>query len=89
MFFVRMALPPPIQKFYVYRTMHTVQRPRRYVSPVALTAMRPVLRYSSTRDAFVLRVVGSYRGPVLRRERRIAPESEYDGSERRNTGAPV
>ena len=63
--------------------MHTVQRPRRYVSPVTLTAMRPVLRYSSTRDAFVLRLVGSHRGPVLRRERRIA-SAKYDGPERRH-----
>lgn len=62
--------------------MHTVQRPRRYVSPVTLTAMRPVLRYSSARDAFVLRVVGSHRGPVLRRERRTA-RAKYDGPERR------
>ncbi len=69
--------------------MHTAQRPRKYVSPVALTVMRPMLRYSSTRDAFVLRVVGSYRGPVLRRERRIAPESAYDGPDRRGTSAPV
>jgi hypothetical protein len=44
--------------------------------------MRPVLRYSSTRDAFVLRMVGGHRGPVLRRERRIA-RAEYDGPERR------
>jgi hypothetical protein len=51
--------------------------------------MRPVLRYSTTRDAFVLRVVGRHRGPVLRRERRIAPQSEYDGPERRNISAPV
>jgi hypothetical protein len=63
--------------------MHTVQRPRRYVSPVTLTAMRPVLRYSSTRDAFVLRMVGSHRGPVLRRERRIV-RARYDGPERRS-----
>jgi hypothetical protein len=45
--------------------------------------MRPMLRYSSARDAFVLRVVGSHRGPVLRRERRIALHSGYDGPERR------
>jgi hypothetical protein len=69
--------------------MHTVQRPRRYVSPVTLTAMRPVLRYSSARDAFVLRMVGSHRGPVLRRERRIA-KVEHDGPERRDrSSAPV
>jgi hypothetical protein len=51
--------------------------------------MRPVLRYSSTRDAFVLRVVGSHRGPVLRRERRIARQSEYEGPDRRNRPAPI
>jgi hypothetical protein len=51
--------------------------------------MRPVLRYSSTRDAFVLRVVGSHRGPVLRRERRIARQSEYEGPDRRNRPSPV
>ena len=45
--------------------------------------MRPVLRYSSTRDAFVLRIVGSHRGPVLRRERRIA-QAEYHAPERRD-----
>ena len=63
--------------------MHTVQRPRHYVSSVTLTAMRPVLRYSSIRDAFVLRGVGSHRGPVLRRERRSAG-APYDGPERRH-----
>ena len=63
--------------------MHTVHRPRRYVSPVTLMAMRPVLRYSYTRDAFVLRVVGSHRGPVLRRERRIA-RAKHIGPERRH-----
>ena len=68
--------------------MHTVQRPRRYVSSVTLTAMRPVLRYSSTRDAFVLRMVGSHRGPVLRRERRTA-QAEYDGTDRRQQSAVV
>jgi hypothetical protein len=62
--------------------MHAAQRPRRYVSPVTLTAMRPVLRYSSTRDAFVLRMVGGHRGPVLRRERRTA-QGWYGGPERR------
>jgi hypothetical protein len=53
--------------------------------------MRPVLRYSTTRDAFVLRVVGGHRGPVLRRERRTG-NAQYDGPERRlrsSSSAPV
>lgn len=41
-------------------------RPRREVSPVTLGLLRPVLRYSATRDAYVLRAVGSRWGPVLR-----------------------
>jgi hypothetical protein len=68
--------------------MHTIQRARRYVSPVTLTAMRPMLRYSSTRDAFVLRMVGNHRGPVLRRERRNA-QGTYDGPDRRSQAPPV
>jgi len=43
-----------------------------------------MLRYSATRDAFVLRLVGNSNGPVLRpdrrRHRRRAP---FDGIERR------
>lgn len=41
-------------------------RPRRYVPTLWFFIMRPVLRYSATRDAFVLRIVGSSTGPVLR-----------------------
>ncbi|MHB1570525.1 MAG: hypothetical protein ACYCXW_02740 [Solirubrobacteraceae bacterium] len=50
---------------------HTrVKRPRHYVSPALLAALRPCLRYSYGRSAYVLRVVGERRGPVLRPERR-------------------
>jgi len=52
------------------RGMRSEQRPRRYVAPQWLLALAPVLRYSATRDAYVLRVVGNSYGPVLRSERR-------------------
>jgi hypothetical protein len=49
--------------------------------------MRPLFRYSYSRDAFVLRGVGRSFGPVLRlnrRERRVRP---LDGIDRRSAVA--
>jgi hypothetical protein len=46
--------------------------------------MKPVLRYSTARDAYVLRVVGSNVGPVLRADRR-GRRSAFEGIERRRT----
>jgi hypothetical protein len=40
-------------------------RPRHYVPRWALIALRPVLRYSYGRDAYILRGVGGRFGPVL------------------------
>ena len=45
--------------------MRSAPRPRREVSPVLITALAPVLRYSAVRDAYVLRGIGRSRGPVL------------------------
>jgi hypothetical protein len=45
--------------------MRTMQRPRRAVSPFTLALARPFFRYSWSRRAFILRVVGERRGPVL------------------------
>lgn len=45
--------------------MRTTPRPRHHLHPAALAALRPVLRYSYTREAFVLRGVGNHRGPVF------------------------
>jgi hypothetical protein len=71
--------------------MRTVKRPRRYVAEHWITLLRPVLRYSSARDAYVLRVVGSQQGPVLRVDRRAAGltdrPSPFKGVERRRTSA--
>jgi hypothetical protein len=45
--------------------------------------MRPILRYSALRDAYVLRFIGRRTGPVLRVDRRRA--RQFDGVERRLT----
>jgi hypothetical protein len=47
--------------------MRDTPRPRRVVGPFTFALLRPVLRYSYSRDAYVLRVVGNALGPVLRR----------------------
>jgi len=62
-------------------------RPRHYVSPAMLTALWPVLRYSETREAFLLRAVGGRVGPVLRPDRRARRRTDaaYAGPERRRT----
>jgi hypothetical protein len=57
-------------------------RPRHYVSRTTIALVRPLFRYSLSRDAYVLRVIGNSRGPVLRRERR-SQEREHAGPERR------
>lgn len=43
------------------------------------------MRYSSSRDAYVLRGVGRRMGPVLRPDRRRS--QPFDGVERRHTSA--
>jgi hypothetical protein len=40
-------------------------RPRKPVHPFALALLRPFFRFSSSRSAYVLRLVGNRRGPVL------------------------
>lgn len=45
--------------------MRTTPRPRRPLHPAMLALLRPALRYSYTREAYVLRVVGNQRGPVF------------------------
>lgn len=63
------------------------QRPRRYVARHWFLLLRPLLRYSLSRDAFVLRGIGTSAGPVLRVDRRRRRQSAFAGVERR--GAPV
>jgi hypothetical protein len=52
-----------------------------------VTVLRPFLRYSRTRQAYVLRVVGSSVGPVLRVDRREAEHRPFAGRDRRATTA--
>src|ERR1700682_861299 len=51
-----------------------------------LCLLSPALRYSRSRDAFVLRAVGNNRGPVLRCERRRRLIARFEGADRRGTG---
>jgi hypothetical protein len=68
--------------------MRTVRRPRRYVPRHWLLLMRPLLRYSEARDAYVLRGVGRRVGPVLRADRRsIGAPRGFDGMDRRSAHA--
>lgn len=64
--------------------MRTVRRPRHYVGRHWLALMRPFLRYSRSRNAYVLRVVGRRTGPVLRADRRHG--GSWDGFDRRRHG---
>ncbi len=66
--------------------MRTVQRRRRYVSGRTLMVVRPFLRYSPSRRAYVLRGVGRNFGPVLRIDRRPRSAGHWDGVERRRAG---
>jgi hypothetical protein len=63
--------------------MHAAARRRRYVDRHWLTLLKPVLRYSYGREAWVLRLVGGSRGPVLRPNRRTHPREAFNGAERR------
>ena len=67
--------------------MRSQHRPRRYVARLWLSLLKPVLRYSATRDAFVLRAIGNSSGPVLRLDRRTARQAAYSGAERRRMSA--
>jgi hypothetical protein len=65
--------------------MRIVRRPRHYVARHWLMLMRPALRYSVSRDAYVLRGVGRRCGPVLRADRRRRRAFEMVELERRRT----
>ncbi len=68
--------------------MRSIPRPRRYIAPPLLFVLRPLLRYSATRDAFVLRAIGSHRGPVLRPDRRRrGTQTAFEGIDRRTQAA--
>lgn len=45
--------------------MQSKPRRRRHVSQTKLKWLRPIIRYSYVRDAYVLRAVGRHVGPVF------------------------
>ncbi len=66
------------------RVMRSAVRPRRYVAGHWLLLLKPALRYSASRDAFVLRAIGNSTGPVLRPDRRRRQSrSPFEGVDRR------
>jgi hypothetical protein len=46
-------------------------RPRHHVAAGVVKALKPLLRFSYSRDAYVLRLVGDRHGPVLRPRTRL------------------
>ena len=60
------------------------QRPRHYIRRPIFVLVRPLLRYSTTREAYVLRVVGGRFGPVVRVDRR-GRQRPFDGADRRRS----
>jgi hypothetical protein len=64
--------------------MRIVRRPRHYVARQWLVLMKPALRYSVSRDAYVLRGFGHRYGPVLRADRRRRRAFEMVELERRD-----
>lgn len=63
--------------------MRTVPRRRHYLPSHWLMLLTPVFRYSDSRDAYVLRLVGRRVGPVLRADRRVTKRRCLEGPERR------
>lgn len=77
-------VPPPLPSIRPKRPLlRTTIRPRRYIAGHWLALIRPLLRYSVTRDAYVLRGIGSRRGPVLRADRRRRRQMPFEGTDRR------
>jgi hypothetical protein len=67
--------------------MRTQTRPRHYLAAHWLVVLKPMIRLSTTRDAYVLRLIGDKMGPVLRADRRARGRSSYKGAERRRMSA--
>lgn len=59
------------------------RRQRRYIARHWLLVLKPLLRFSVGRDAYVLRGIGGFTGPVLRQDRRRGQRAAYNGAERR------
>jgi len=62
--------------------MRTYERPRRYLPRHRLLLLKPLFRYSTSRRAYVLRLIGDKTGPVLRSERRAKRQPRTNGRDR-------
>ena len=67
--------------------MRRTHRTRRYTAQHWLVLAAPLLRFSQSRDAYVMRVLGTKVGPVLKPDRRAMNRRRLDGPERRQTRA--
>ncbi len=64
------------------KSVRSVPRERLVVSPLTLRLLRPLFRYHRWRDAWILRGIGEYYGPVLVRSRTEVPDFEPTPSPR-------
>jgi hypothetical protein len=64
--------------------MRMERRTRHYVARRWLVLLTPIMRFSGSRNAYVLRLVGRKLGPVLKLERRHM--HVFYPAERRSTG---
>ena len=69
--------------------MRTHQRPRRYIPRQWLLLLKPLFRYSNSRGAFVLRLIGNKSGPVLRPDRRAKRQPRVNGRDRRGRASTI
>jgi hypothetical protein len=63
--------------------MRAYERPRRYLPRHWILLLKPLFRYSGSRRAHVLRLIGDKTGPVLRSERRAKRQPRTNGVDRR------
>ena len=69
--------------------MRTYERPRRYLPRHWLLLLKPLFRYSTSRRAYVLRLIGNKTGPVLRSERRAKRQPRVNGRNRRGRASTI
>jgi hypothetical protein len=69
--------------------MRAYERPRKYLPRHWLLLLKPLFRYSSSRRAYVLRLIGDKTGPVLRPERRAKRQPRKNGRDRRGRPSTI
>jgi hypothetical protein len=69
--------------------MRIYERPRRYLPRHWLLLLKPLFRYSTSRRAYVLRLVGEKTGPVLRPDRRAKRQPRVNARDRRGRARTI